>query len=162
MTPIEVYAVIITVVAVLLAFTAAIAIGKALHRDERVEEKLKARALALSETLAHKGFTLLPALIRDAVLGDWDKFDHDMEHAEKVVSDPEKLRLDLKKIQDTMNKEELASRKYAQHFLDSILHEAELNHVTPTGYVKAPHPAATHAGPATTATAAAHAPAAPA
>lgn len=142
MTPIEIYAVVATVLALLFAFVAAIAIGKALHRDDRVEKKLEARALKFSETLASNGFTLAPPLIRDAVLHDWDKFDHDLEHAEDVIGNEEKLRLDLKKIQDTMNTKELANHKYAQHFLDSIVHQAEANHITPTGYVKAPKPAA--------------------
>ncbi|MDE2102468.1 MAG: hypothetical protein KGL39_34800 [Patescibacteria group bacterium] len=144
MTPIEIYAVVVTFVAAALLFVATVAIGKALHRDERVEEKLKARALALAEKLAHKGFSLLPPLIRDCVLGDWDKLDHDIEHAEHIIGDPEKFRLDLKKIQDTMNKEDLESRKHGQHFLDGIVHQAAANGLTPSGYVKAP----AHAAPA--------------
>lgn len=161
MTPVEIYAVVITVAAVLLAFVAAVAIGKALHRDVRVEEKLKERALKFARTLAGDGFTLAPPLIESAVLGNWDRFDSHLEHAEEVMGNEEKLRLDLKKIQDTMNRKELANRKYAQHFLDGILHEAELNHVTPTGYVKAPsahqEPPAPPAPPTTSAAVAAHA-----
>lgn len=117
--------------AIAACIVAGLAIGKLLYRDDRQLKELQREANDCAQELAKWGFTLLPPILTDLAILDFQRLRSDFQHAVNVMKDPAKRRAELAQLLASMVKEELTDVKTRQSFVDSVAQQATAQGVVP-------------------------------